>query len=552
MYHYLHEDSSDLLPPSSIANINEGAKMLIRHIGAEDDALIVVDSDCDGYTSSATLINYLNRLFPNYVQTHIHTFIHSDKTHGLSDVEVLDNFRLVICPDASSNDYEEHTELKSRGIDVLVIDHHEAERVSPDACVINNQLCDYPTKSLSGVGMVYKFCCYLDEILGKNIAPDYEDLVALGLIADMMDLRYFETSYLVRTGLQKITNPLFREMMNRQARQFENGITATGIAFYIAPYINAMTRSGTLVEKQCLFNAMLEYKAYQLVPSTKRGCSGQIESIVEQAGRTCINVKSRQTRVQKAGVEAIEAIIEKDHLLQNKIIAIRVPAETVDKNLAGLIANQLTAKYQQPIMILRGVEYEDGLKWEGSCRCYDGSALKDFKQFLNTLGYCNYAEGHPNAFGCSIDDNKFDDFIKASNEALKDFDFTPRYDVDFIFQAQDINDNLVYEIGNYEELWGQDLKEPLIAIEKIKVSADTVSLLGSDKGTLKMSLSDDLKTSFIKFKLTDEEKELFGNTTGYFYINVVGNFTLNHFNGFVTPQIKIKDYEIIKQVKFDF
>lgn len=101
-------------------------------------------------------------------------------------------------------------------------------------------------------------------------------------------------------------------------------------------------------------------------------------------------------------------------------------------------------------------------------------------------------------------------------------------------------------------MWGQDLKEPLIAIEKIKVSADTVSLLGSDKGTLKMSLSDDLKTSFIKFKLTDEEKELFGNTTGYFYINVVGNFTLNHFNGFVTPQIKIKDYEIIKQVKFDF
>lgn len=61
-----------------------------------------------------------------------------------------------------SNDYEIHQYLSSQGTDVLVIDHHEAEKISEYACVINNQLCDYPTKSLSGVAMVWKFCCHID------------------------------------------------------------------------------------------------------------------------------------------------------------------------------------------------------------------------------------------------------------------------------------------------------------------------------------------------------------------------------------------------------
>jgi single-stranded-DNA-specific exonuclease len=82
-------------------------------------------------------------------------------------------------------------------MDILIIDHHKAPKVSECACVINNQLCDYPTKSLSGVGMVYKFCCYLDELLKVNYANEYLDLVAVGMVADMMDLRDFETKHLM-------------------------------------------------------------------------------------------------------------------------------------------------------------------------------------------------------------------------------------------------------------------------------------------------------------------------------------------------------------------
>jgi single-stranded-DNA-specific exonuclease len=106
--------------------------------------------------------------------------------------------KLVIIPDAGSNQYLEHKTLKEEGKDILVIDHHEAMMESEDACVINNQFGDYPTKSLCGGAMVLKFCTYIDELLGTNNAKEYIDLAALALISDMMDIRDFETIEYIR------------------------------------------------------------------------------------------------------------------------------------------------------------------------------------------------------------------------------------------------------------------------------------------------------------------------------------------------------------------
>ena len=79
-----------------------------------------------------------------------------------------------------------------------------------------------------------------------NYAIEYEDLAALATIADMMDVRDFETHYIIQDGLDKIRNPFFVEMMNRQKFQFEGGITPIGIAFYVVPYINEYKQSRLL------------------------------------------------------------------------------------------------------------------------------------------------------------------------------------------------------------------------------------------------------------------------------------------------------------------
>ena len=545
--HYLNTTDEDILSPLLIMNISEGVKILVGAIARGDKVLIQIDSDCDGYTSAAYFINYLNRLFPGFVQSNIYYRIHTGKQHGIIVDTIPEDVKLVVALDSSSNDYEEHRLLRERGIDVLVIDHHEADQVSENAVVINNQLCDYPTKSLSGVGMVYKFCSYMDELLNVDYADDYLDLVALGMVADMMDLRDFETRHLITRGLENIRNPYFKGMVDKQAYSLKDQITPTGVAFYIAPYVNATIRMGTQEEKLMLFESMLDYRGYELVPSTKRGCKGQQETRVEQACRNCTNIKNRQTKARDAALENIERIIKEQNLLANKILAVKLDSFAADRNLTGLIANQLMGKYQRPVLLLNRTE--DG--WEGSGRGYDKSKFDNFREFLNESGLVMYAEGHANAMGVGITDPNFATFMEYSNQALAEFDFTPCYKVDFIFNGNNFRGKDIVEIAELKSLWGQGVGEPLVAIEHINVCSGNVTLMSADRNpTLKITLPNG--TSLIKFKSSKEEYEKFSSSVGCITINVVGKCERNVWNGTVTPQIIIEDYEIVGEQKYYF
>ena len=181
--HYLSANEKDLYDPLLLDNMERGAELYVKHIANNSPMTMIVDPDVDGMTSAALFINYTYKLFPAYVQNNITYLCHTGKQHGLNDMMewIPEETKFLVMIDSSSNDYEYHKQLAERGIDILVIDHHEAEKVSEYACVINNQLCGYPNKALSGVGVAYKFCCYLDKKLGIYNAHELEDLVALGL-----------------------------------------------------------------------------------------------------------------------------------------------------------------------------------------------------------------------------------------------------------------------------------------------------------------------------------------------------------------------------------
>ena len=179
--HYLNTTRADILSFELIDNIKKGASILAKHLALGSKIFIQVDSDADGYTSAAALINYLNMRFPKTVQQNISYRLHDGKQHGVILDTVPEDVKLVIIPDAGSNQFTEHKTLMDAGIDVIVIDHHEADYTSPYACVINNQTCNYPNKDLSGVGMVYKFLCAFDEFFEDKLADEILDLVAIGL-----------------------------------------------------------------------------------------------------------------------------------------------------------------------------------------------------------------------------------------------------------------------------------------------------------------------------------------------------------------------------------
>ena len=126
-------------------------------------------------------------------------------------MEYIDShdFKLILVPDAGSNDYEAHAILKQKEISTIILDHHLADKLSKDAIVINNQLSNYTNKDFSGVGIVYQFCRYLDKLMNTNFTNEYLDLVALGNTGDMMSLTSIETKHLIMKGFEpdNIHNP---------------------------------------------------------------------------------------------------------------------------------------------------------------------------------------------------------------------------------------------------------------------------------------------------------------------------------------------------------
>ena len=558
--HYLNTTREDILEPALLDNMAEGAKMFVLHLAAGDKIFVQVDSDVDGYTSAAALINYANMIAPGHAQQNISYRIHEGKEHGIILDAIPKDVRLVIIPDAGSNDYEQHKILKERGVDVLIIDHHEADKVSKDACIINNQLSkQYSNKSLSGVGMVYKFCQYIDKFLGKEYADNLLDLVAVGMVADMMDLRNFETKELISLGMNKLRNPFIVNFVDAQSYSLKGQVTPYGISFYIAPYINATIRVGTWDEKLLMFESMLDFRAYEQIASTKRGCKGQFESRVEQACRNCKNIKNRQTKARDTSLEVIEEIIERDNLLSHPILIIQLD-NPVEENITGLIANQIMGKYMRPVLLLnRYIETDEEtgeitkFAWRGSGRNATYSKLVNLREFLAESGLVEYAQGHASAFGVSILDENLEAFIHYIDTKLKGFDFSNCYRVDFIWIANEASQygRDIMDLGKLSSIWGQGLPEPKVAIENVQVHANKLVLMSPDKKpTLKIILPGDL--ALIKFGSSQEEYDSLYSETGCVTINVVGTCNLNEWQGNFSPQIIIEDYEILSKSNYYF
>lgn len=215
----------------------------------------------------------------------------------------------------------------------------------------------------------------------------------------MMDLRDFETKELIDLGVHYIKNPFLLRFVDEQSYSLKGEVTPFGISFYIAPYVNATIRMGSLDEKILLFESMLEFKAYEQIPSTKRGFKGTYETRVEQACRNCKNIKNRQTKARDLSLELIEQIIQDEGLLDHPIIIVQLDSP-VEENLTGLIANQIMGKYMRPVLLLnRYIEVDEStgevlkIAWRGSGRNATYSKLENLREFLSDSGLVEYAQG---------------------------------------------------------------------------------------------------------------------------------------------------------------
>lgn len=553
---YINPTSDYLLDPSLLKNIAIASALYLRVVlQPRSRILLIVDPDVDGFTSAAIIYQYTHMV---NCHCQIDYWLHEGKAHGLQDhIDKLmtENvqYDLIILPDSSSNDLRYHDMLEEIHIPCLVLDHHITDvQFSENAIVVNNQTSpNYSNKDLTGAGVVYQFCRYIDGRIQQNWANNFIDLAAVGGIGDMGSVLNTENRYIIYKGLLKenIKNDFLKCLLNTQAYSITGAQSASWdeivektnpitIAFYIVPMINAMIRVGTMEEKNRLFQAFID--GSQLIPSGKRGAKGTLERNDIESARECTNAKNRQNRIKEDVVASLENKIYKYDLLENKVLFINLEdTDCFPSELTGLVAMQLSSKFKKPTIVAR--ENSEGYV-RGSIRGLNQSALTSFKKFLEESNMFEYVSGHDNAAGCSISSKKIEEFHRYANEALKDIDFGENYyDINFKRSGTDEDiSQLIVDLAKGEKLWGQNNPQPMIYIDSIKATPNNIRIMGKNSDTVKIEYNG---ISYIKFHAKDLIQALEDKNNNC-SINIIGKPNLNEWGGRITPQIFVEVCEL--------
>lgn len=534
--------------PENLSNIKLACDTAWSEIVHGAKVFVIVDSDTDGYTSASILINYLRRVFPN---VDIQYKLHPGKEHGIVLEDIPEDRTLIFVPDAGSNNYEEQKALIAQGKKVIILDHHEVDNYEDTgAILVNNQFSPkFSNKYMSGAGVVYMFTKMMDKLYfpGTDTYKRYRDLAAIGIIADAMNMTSLGNNYLAFYGLKSINNQFIQEVAKKQAHGIKNPncLTKIDVAFYIAPVINGVIRSGETTDKEMVFKAMSTEDSQEVFVHSWRGTDTD-ETLYQCAARLAANAKSRQDSQKKKAFEWIcGKIKDEGHDKDNLIIATldAVESKKVNPNFTGLIAMELVKEFNRPALVLRETVYEDKKVFGGSGRNGSFYGLPDLKEFLHNVGVY-YAEGHANAFGAFLLPEEVDKVREAANSKLNPLAFETVYEVDYIFKDKyDIDYQMLFQMASYDELWGNSIPQPKFAFTFDYGKTD-ILIMGKDRSSVKIRCNN---IDFVAFKNKGLAEKLLN--TPYGTAQVVGRPQLNEWQGNFNLQIMIDDIDIVEREK---
>lgn len=550
---YLNLTSDVLQDYNDLDGMQDALNCFINHYNKKDKILIMPDCDSDGYTSSAMLWLYIKHLDPDYPIDYV--MHNNSKIHGIKDInyDKFKDVKLFIVADAATNDAQECNDLIDSGIDIIILDHHdeiygeESEikinyqtAKNNNAIIVNNQLSDkYKNKELSGAGIVYRFLQALDDYFWVEYADNYLDLCAVGLIGDMMDIKSFETRYLINEGISNIHNNFLLALSKAQEFSTKGIINIHNVSWYLTPVINAVSRMGSYEERDLMFRAMTnQYEEFDYYK--KKEDITISENIYDRAVRLAKNIKSRQDKQRDIVFnELLERVDTND-----KVVVLE--SKKAKHGLIGLSCMKLAEAVKRPVIIVKERDNNGVLMLNGSCRNYNDSPIADLKQIINQTKAFEFCSGHGNAAGLAILPENVSKARNMFNELLKDVDFDEPTKCDFILDINDLDINFIRDIDSIQWLFGHGLKEPKIAIENICVNKDDINLYGKNMDTISFEI-DGIK--FIKFKCTDGDTlydyiNSWEDTEEEIIINAIVECGLNNYNGIITPQCTIIECEI--------
>jgi single-stranded-DNA-specific exonuclease RecJ len=369
--------------PNDLPDLKKAVERILQALATHQRIGVWGDFDVDGQTSTTVLVSAFRHLGADVIY---HIPIRKTESHGIL-IEPLKEFlglgvQLLISCDTGISAHDAVDFAQSRGVDVIITDHHSLPPTLPAAlAVVNPQRLpeEHPLHSLSGVGAAYEVVLELCNQLSDGDYPaTLLDLVALGLVADVATLTA-DTRYLVQKGLallQKAPRPAIQKIFSEN-QVIPALVTEETISFVIAPRMNAV---GRLSDANPMVEFLLSDDPVLLDTTYNR-----IEGLNSQRKILC-------DQVFKGAQAQLEAT---PRLLDRPLIMLHHPEW--DSGVVGIVASRLVEEYHRPAILMNS---SDPLLAKGSCRSIEGvnitEALRQNSNLLRTFG------GHPMAAGLSV------------------------------------------------------------------------------------------------------------------------------------------------------
>ena len=382
---FLNSDKKDIHNPFLFEDMENAVKR-IQKAGKNKEKIIVYgDYDVDGISGVAYLVMMLRKLGLNvdyYIPNRVHKGAGINK-HVLTFLKKRDA-KLFITVDTSINNLEEILMLKSKGIDIIITDHHrqtgifenefENEGKKLGVLVINPKSSkNYPNKFLSGSGVAFKLTDAVYEIFGANkkILYDYLDIIMIGTVADVVPMTD-ENRFIIKKGLSNLKKTKIKGLkyIINYLKINPKNITTSDIGFFVAPIFNAL---GRIDNSKIVVNFFIQEDDFKLF------------SIIEEMKRANKIRRYLENEIYNELEEKIQ------HLERPKYIFMK--SRKWHSGVIGVVCSRISIKYNIPVIL---VSIKNGYG-KASCRSIEGinifDILKSVSDKLERFGGHDLAAG---------------------------------------------------------------------------------------------------------------------------------------------------------------
>ena len=399
---FLRPRLSSLSDPFLLPQMRAAVSRVLAALDQHERIVLFGDYDVDGVTSLA-LLDEMLRAYSPATAPQLFLPLRIEEGYGLSRESVercLEQHQpqLLIAIDCGTSSVNEIAILNERGVDVVVLDHHEPKSQLPDcAAIVNPKLAECGFEYLCSVGIAFKLC---HALLKTRLLPEFDlksklDLVALGTVADIVPLRG-ENRVLVQRGAIEI-GQTSRVGLQRlmQIAGVHSPILPEDIGYRLGPRLNAAGRLSTAEKSLRLLLTEDESEATMLAAELDRQNRERQEV---------------ETQIFLAATEKIDNAFD-----AARDAAIVAGARGWHPGVLGIVASRLARKYHRPAVVIGFDEKGVG---KGSGRSIDGlnlvEALNRCAASLDKYG------GHEMAAGLAMREENFDRFAEAFRSTARE------------------------------------------------------------------------------------------------------------------------------------